>query len=74
MDAMGTEQQEFEMKSDCQRKQSWNDDARSDEQRIADKVSSISETVKWTVYNGEDLQIGRTVRMMRSLRWSMAVM
>jgi hypothetical protein len=61
LDAMGAEQQEFEMKSEWQRKQGWNDDQRSDEQRITSNVNGISKTVEWTVHNGEDSQIGRAV-------------
>jgi hypothetical protein len=61
LDAMGAEQQEFEMKSDWQRRQGWNDDARSDEQRITGDMNGISKTVEWTVHNEEDSQIGRAV-------------
>jgi hypothetical protein len=61
LDAMGAEQQGFEMKSDWQRKQEWNDDARSDEHAITSDANGISKTVEWTVHNGEESQTGSAI-------------
>jgi hypothetical protein len=43
---MGAEQQEFEMKSDWQRVQDWNANARSDEEQITDGSNVISKTLE----------------------------
>jgi hypothetical protein len=46
LDAMGAAQQEFEMKSDWQRVQDWNADARSDEEQITDGSNVESKTLE----------------------------